>query len=166
MNTRSLALALLCLLPACGGNSDPRVMTDEGSKELNSGEFDAAAKSFQAALDAIGNDSANSEWKHAKLGLIQVHIHMDAGKAKDEFLTFAAAAPSKVTDQDFSLIGSRLGDANKLTEAIAVLDAGMKAFPESPHLKALGNDLQQRAKSSGATGALDSLKGLGYVGGD
>ena len=162
MNARPIALALLLFLPACGGSSDPRALTDEGSKELNSGDFTGAAKSFQAALDNLGQDSANAEWKRAKLGLIQAHVHTDAAQAKDEFLAFATAAPGKVTDQDFNLIGGRLGEAGKLAEAEAVLKAGMKAFPESPHLKALRTDLGKRAEASGAS--TDTLTGLGYVG--
>ena len=162
MNARPIAVALLLLLPACGGSSDPRALTDEGSKELNSSDFAGAAKSFQAALDNLGQDSANAEWKRAKVGLIQAHVHADAAHAKDEFLEFAAAAPSKVTDQDFYLIGDSLGKAGKLAEAEAVLKAGMKAYPESPHLKALLTDLGKRAEASGAS--TDTLKGLGYVG--
>ena len=64
------------------------------------------------------------------------------------------------------MIASKFGDALKFDEAIAILQVGKQAFPESPHLDALGKDLLKRARESGATSAVDKLKGLGYVGGD
>lgn len=166
MKLRLLAAVCLFLLPACGGDTDPRALADEGSKALNSGNYAEAARSYEKALAGLGSDTANPEWKRAKLGLIQARVQLDAGRARDEFLELAAANASKVTDSDYNLIGSKLGDAGKLQEAVAVLDAGMKAHPESPHLKALRDDIGKRAEASGDESALQSLKGLGYVGGD
>jgi len=166
MKPRLLATVILLFFSACGGNSDPRALADEGSKALNSGKYEEAAKSYEKALAALGSDTSNPEWKRAKMGLIQARVRIDAARAKDEFLEFAGANSSKVSDSDFNLIGSKLGDAGKLQEAFAVLDAGMKAHPESPHLKALRDDIGRRAEASGDEGTLKSLKGLGYVGGD
>lgn len=164
MKPSQVAVLLLCLLPACGGSSDPRALTDEGSKALNSGKHEEAAKSFEEALAELGADSANPEWKRAKLGLVQARVRIDAARAKDEFLQFASANPSRVTDSDYNLIASKFGDAGKFDEAIAILELGKKAHPESVHLDALGNDLVKRAQASGASDALDKLKSLGYVG--
>jgi hypothetical protein len=61
-------------------------------------------------------------------------------------------------------VGGRLGEAKKVDQAITVLEAGMLAHPESPHLKVLLTQLGDMAKSSGSSEALDKLKGLGYVG--
>lgn len=166
MKLRLLVAVVLFLLPACGGDADPRALTDAGSKALNSGKYEEAAKSYESALASIGSDTANPEWKRAKMGLIQALTRIDAPRAQDEFLRFAEANSSKVTDADFNLIGSKLGDAGKLQEAFAVLDAGMKAHSESPHLKALRDEIGKRAEASGDKGTLDSLRGLGYVGGD
>ncbi len=166
MNLRLFATVVLLLLPACGGDSDPRSLTDKGSKALNSGNYEEAARSYEKALAELGSDTANPEWKRAKMGLIQAQVRIDATRAKEEFLRFAEANSSKVTDADFNLIGSKLGDSGKLQEAFSVLDAGMKAYPESPHLKALRDDIGKRAEESGDQSTLTSLKGLGYVGGD
>lgn len=160
----TLALSLF-LLPACGA-SDPRALADEGSTALNSGDYQKAAGLYEKALAALGDDPSNPDWMRCKLGWVQAEARIDGGRAKDEFLKLAAANPSRVTDKEFNLVGSRLGDAGKLEEAIAVLKAGMEANPESVHLQALMKDLGDRAKSAGSAGALDSLKGLGYVGGD
>jgi hypothetical protein len=164
MNLRPFAFLVLYLLPACGGSSDPRALADEGSKALNSGKYEEAAASYERALAAIGSDTGNPEWKRAKMGLIQARVHLDAGRAKDDFLQLASAGPGKITDSDFNLIGSKLGDAGKLKEATEVLTAGMQAHPESPHLKALMDDIGKRAEASGDESTLASLKGLGYVG--
>jgi tetratricopeptide (TPR) repeat protein len=162
MNARLVAL-FLCFLPACS-SSDPRALTDEGSKALNSGKYEEAAESYTKALAEIGSDTANVDWKRAQLGLIQARARLDGARAQTEFLELARANPGKVTDADFNLIASKLGDAGKLSEAIAVLEAGKTTFPNSQHLDALGKDLRARAKASGDSGALDKLKGLGYVG--
>ena len=166
MKLRHLAAVALCLLVGCGGETDPRALVEEGSKALNSAKYEEAAKSYEKALVGLGSDTANPEWKRAKMGLIRALIHIDAVRAKADFLEFAGAAPSKATDEDFNLIGSKLGDAGKLQEAKAVLEAGMTAYPESPHLKALLVDLGKRAEASGDENLLKSLEGLGYVGGD
>jgi hypothetical protein len=165
MKLRHLAAVALCLFVGCGGD-DPKDLVEEGSKALNSGKYEEAAKDYEKALAGLGSDTTNPEWKRAKMGLIRALIQIDAPRAKKDFLEFAGAAPSKVTDEDFNLIASKLGDARKLDEAIEVLGVGKAAYPESPHLEALGNELVKQAQSSGNASALDSLKGLGYVGGD
>ena len=44
------------------------------------------------------------------------------------------------------------------------MSVGMEAHPESVHLKDWMDDLGKKAEASGSAGALDALKGLGYVG--
>jgi hypothetical protein len=167
MNSRTLAVSILCLLPlaSCAGG-DPKNLTDEGAKALNSGDYEAAAKSFDKALAELGGDTTHPDWLRAKMGAIQARTQTDATKAKNEFLELARASPSKVTPDHFNLIGSRLGNAGHLTEANDVLEAGMAMHPESPHLKTLLVELGKKAESSGDAAVLEKLKGLGYVGGD
>jgi tetratricopeptide (TPR) repeat protein len=163
MSLHAFLLVSLITLTACG-KADPRALTDQGSKALSAGRFAEAAKHYEEALAALGEDSTSPDWRRAKIGLFKAQAHVDASLAKTGFLQFASSAPGTVRDDDFSLIASELGAAGKLEEAIAVLEAGKQAFPESVHLDALGKDLVRRAQESGDSGALDSLKGLGYVG--
>jgi len=165
---RTLHSALLLMMFAACGSSDPRALTDQGSSALNSGNFEAAVRNYEKALTALADagDSGGSDWKRAKLGWVQAEARLDAPRAKEEFLAYAKASSGKVTDADYNLIASKFGDAGKFDEAIAILTAGKAAFPESPHLDALGKDLVNRAKATGASDALDKLKGLGYVGGE
>lgn len=162
MNVRLLVL-LLFATQACS-DADPRALTDSGSKALDSGDHAAAAKNYAAALEAIGADTQHPEWLRAQLGSIRARIHIDPGAAAEDFLALARAHSSKITPDHFNVIGGRLGDAGRLTEASAVLEAGLQAHPESPHLLALRNELGKRAEASGDAGALEALKGLGYVG--
>jgi hypothetical protein len=166
MNTRLvLALASLLLFSACGGGSDPKALNDAGAKALNSGDYSAAAESFDSAVAALGDDTSNPEWLKAKLGAIQARTQTDAARAKDEFLQLAQANPSKVTDQHFSMVGSRLGDAKHLPEAIAVLKEGQKMHAESPHLQSLLEELGKKAEAGEDPEALKQLEGLGYASG-
>ena len=165
MRSPVLAALLLALLSACGGTSDPRALADEGAKALSSGRYEEAAGRYEKALTALGSDTSSPEWKRVKLGLVQARIRLDAGRARDEFLQFASTSPGRVTDSDYNLIGSKFGDALELEEAFAVLDAGMKAHPESPHLKALRDEIGRKVEASGNASLLKSIEGLGYVGG-
>lgn len=155
---------LVLLLPACGGASDPKALTDKGYAELSSGNHPAAVASFEEALAALGTDASKPEWLRAKMGLIQARTQTDAGRAANEFLEFAAGNPSRVTDKEFSVVGGRLAEAKKLEEAYLVLDAGMRAHPESPQLQVLRQQVGKLAESSGSSEMLEKLKGLGYVG--
>ena len=164
MKTLITACAL-AFFASCSA-SDPKTLTDEGSKALSSGDYADAAESFDAALAAMGTDTANPDWMRAKLGAIQARTRLDAGKAKDEFLALASAEPGKVTEDHYYQVASNLGAANKLVEATQVLESGKKAFQDSKALDKLGTELANKALQSGDADALDSLKGLGYVGGD
>jgi predicted Zn-dependent protease len=161
----AFALATLALvLPSCGGSSDPKALTDKGYAELGSGDYPAAVASFEEALAALGTDTGKPEWLRAKMGAIQARTRTDADRAAKEFLDLAAGNPGRITDKDYSVVGGRLGEAKKVDQAITVLQAGMQAYPESPHLQVLLSQLGDMAKSSGSPEALDKLKGLGYVG--
>ncbi len=160
---RPLLLLVPFLLTACG-SKDPAALYDKGSRALAEGDYTQAAEDFGTALEAIGSDASHPAYLKNKLGYVEAQAHIDAAKARDGFLELAGAMPDKITDRDYNRIAGKLGEAGHLTEAVAVLDAGMKAYPESKHLEALLQDLGDRAKKAGAGDALESLKGLGYVG--
>jgi hypothetical protein len=159
-----LAILTLALLASCGGGSDPKALTSEGYSALQGGRYEEAAGHFDAALAALGTDTASADYKKAKMGSVEALVHTDAAKARDEFLAYAKGNPSRVDDRDFNKIGGLFGSAGKVKEGVAVLSAGMEAFPESPHLQALVQQLGDLAKKSNAEGDMEALKGLGYVG--
>ena len=157
------ALILPLLAASCGGGSDPKALTDQGYAALKTNQHAAALEDFQAALDAIGSDTAHAQFKRASLGAVEAQIGVDAEKAKTEFLALASAHPSKFGDRDYSLIGGKLASAQEFMAAIAVLDAGMKAHDESPVLQGLVDSIKTAAEKAGSTDALDELASLGYL---
>jgi len=159
-----LALALPLALTSCGGGStDPKALTDEGQTALKSAAYEDAAAKFQAALDAMGGDATNPNYARARMGHVQATLRTDAAAAKDEFLAYAKANPSSVTPDDFSQIGRDFASAKKFSEAIDILDAGMKMHAESPVLVKLAKLIQSEAEKAGDSAALGKMAGLGYI---
>ncbi|MEQ1892696.1 MAG: hypothetical protein ABL998_09160 [Planctomycetota bacterium] len=153
---------VLSLAASCGGASDPKTLTNEGSAALSAGKYSEAVKSFEAAL--AGMDSANPDWMHAKVGLVEALVHSDPARAKSEFLALAGGTASKLTDRHFSEVASTFAQAGKIADASEILKAGMAMHPESPQLTKLLESLGDLAKASGDAQTLESLKGLGYAG--
>lgn len=158
----ALVAALVLVTPGCGGGSDPAALSQEGFQELGAGDFEAAEHSFAKALE--GMDSSHADYLRVRLGHVEAQARIAPARAKDEFLALATAMKDKVTDRHYNQVGGRLADAGAFPEATAVLEAGLAAFPESKALADLRKSLGDRAKASGDSGALDALKGLGYVG--
>ncbi len=158
-------IVLGLLVPvSCGGSKDPKDLNDSASKALAAGDYKAAAADFERALSAIDNDSTSPHYTTAKLGHAEALVHSNPTQAKDEFLALAKEKPESIQDDEFSRFGQRLGEVGRFAEAAEVLRVGIEAFPESPHLLVLRDDLGKRAEASGDDDALESLQGLGYVG--
>ncbi|MAF64873.1 MAG: hypothetical protein CMJ84_04345 [Planctomycetes bacterium] len=158
---RLLALCLFLTLAACG-TSDPGQRTDAGQRALNSGGFELAFEEFSAAAAAFSPD--DPRLLEARLGQCRAQAHLDPPAAKAAFLALSAA--TNLEYRDFNLIVTDFKAAEAYAEAIEVLGAGMKAFPENTALIALRDHMGKAAEASGDNKALDSLKGLGYVGND
>ena len=158
-------LAAVTLLAACGGGStDPAEATDAGYRALGTRDYASAQAEFQAALEAIGDDTAHPTYVKAKLGAIQAACKTDATRAQRELLELAAALPDDVTQRTYADIAGRLGDAGNFTEAVALLEAGKLRFPDSAALDGLGKKLVKQAEQAGDSDALSALSGLGYAG--
>lgn len=154
----ALTLALPLTLVACGGGSEtPSEMTDAGYAALGAGDHTAAVESFEGALASL--EPGSPDYLRAKMGEIEALIHVDAARARDEFLSESEA----FGEAQYATVGSKMTSAKKFNEAIAVLDAGMKRFSESPKLKAMLDQVALEAQKSGNSDALDALKGLGYL---
>lgn len=155
-------LVLLGLLAGCG-SSDPAVLTDEGWTAYNSGDRAVAADKFEDALKAIGEDKSHPSYVRARMGLIQSIAGSNAKRAREDFLALAAERPNDIDDADFSKMANELYEGDP-AEAIALAQRGQELYPESPHLAKLVQDLGDKAAAEGDSDALQSLKGLGYVG--
>jgi len=165
MRLQRLALALPLVLASCGGGAaDPAALADAGTQSLRTGDFSAAVTDFDRALAAIGDDTAHAEFMRASMGRIEALTQLDAGTAKAEFLALREKLGEAITERNFQTIAGRMGDAGAFDEAIELVTVAKADYPESKVLDALVQALGDQAKAAGAAGALDSLKGLGYVG--
>jgi hypothetical protein len=176
---KALLVALMAFLPvslgACGGSADAggggaastavnpekgKKLTDKGMTALNSGDYAGAVESFEKAVGQL--EAGSPEYMRAKAGEIEALIHVDAERAKTQML----ALGPKADENMYTAVASKMCSAKRNQEAVAVLDAGIKLYPESPQLKAQMDKVIAEAQKQGDAGALDSLKGLGYLGGD
>lgn len=157
-------VVLLTLVTACGGSSDPKELTDSGSKNLSAANFEAAVEDFDRALAAIGEDPANPLYLRARMGAIEARTQSEPERARADFLALSEALPDAVSDRHFSSVAGRLGDAGHFKEAIALLEAGKAVHPDSSTLDALGEKLAAQASQADDPAAVEALRGLGYVG--
>jgi thioredoxin-like negative regulator of GroEL len=156
----ALALLLPLLTISCGGSADAAELNEKGSKALNSGDAQGALKSFQAALEHL--EPGTSDYMKAKTGEIDAMIQLGhAEHAKDALFALGPQADENM----YTDVASKLYAAKHNPEAIAVLDAGIKLYAESPQLKALMDKVIADAQKQGDANTLKDLEGLGYLGG-
>ena len=163
MRTTPLLASLALALASCGGAADPAGLNSEGYAALGSGNYEAAAGHFQSALDALGTNTSDAQYERAMLGLIDANAHVDPDAAQADFLAYAAAS-STLSADEYGRVGKELANAKAFTQAVAVVDAGIQAHPETPALMTIMEMISEEAKKSGDTGALDAMAGLGYLG--
>jgi major membrane immunogen (membrane-anchored lipoprotein) len=161
--TLPLLLCLTTVLAACG-SSDPKELTDQGSAALGSGDVSTAIERFDAALKHM--DAKHPDYVRASMGRCQALVRQNPRQAKDEFLALSRTAQGHIHEQDFSAIAGELVKTGAVTEAVEVMDAGLKAFPESPQMQILKQKVVEASTKSKDPAALKALKGLGYTGDD
>ncbi len=163
---RSALLPFVCLflLAASCSESDPKVLTDSGTAALGSGDSAAAAKSFEAALSHM--DAKHPDFLRASMGKCQALARQNPMEAKQEFLDLARKHPELIKEPDYTTIIRELVQKRAASEAIEVVEAGMKAFPNSMSMIAIRDEVGDELEKSHDPAALDKLKGLGYTGAD
>ncbi len=159
---RSYFAIPLLLLAACGG-ADSKALTSEGYTALGKGDAKAALSKFDAALE--GMESTNADFLRASLGRCEALAKTDGAAAKKAFLDLASKMPTRVTEDDYGLICSRLLQSGYTLEAIDVMHAGSQHYPESPRMLATQQAVQAAAERDKTPDALEKLKSLGYAGG-
>lgn len=155
------ALMLSLLGAACGGTSDPAKLTDNGYTLLGKSDWKGAQSEFDKAL--AGLKTTDAGYLRAKLGSVEALVHLDAAKAKDEFLATARGMSSQVKASDYIGIASRLAGEGKFMEGIEVLEAGLDAHPEEPKVRQVGEKIKELASKAGDSEAIAKLKSLGYL---
>lgn len=155
-----LVLLPLCLA-ACGGG-DPRALTDSGTAALNGGDPAAALASFDAALAAIGGNTAHPQYLEAAIGRVQALARTAPAKAVAEFLALARSGAA-VGDNDFSLVAWELMRADAMKDAVDLMHQGLTLHPGSKTMADLKEQVIAETKRKGDAGAMKQLQGLGYL---
>lgn len=156
-----LPIALL-FLAACG-SSDPKTLTSEGHAALGKGDAATALEKFDAALAKMNPKDA--EYARADLGRCQALAKSDGAAARKAFFEYVARNGTKVREDDYGLVCSDLLQGGFTLDAIDIMDAGQKRFPESPRMIATKEAVVAAAKREKTPDALKKLESLGYAGG-
>ncbi len=153
-----ILLALTLFLAAC--DSGPVNHSEEASKALQARDYGAAVSHFDQALAALGPDSP--ERTEIALARCGARAHQDVKAARGEFLEIAASEDLKEKAYKDMVRNLFNAGSDGLLEAVIVVDAGIKKFPDSEGLMAYLEKLKaEAAKAEG--GALNkALQGLGY----
>ena len=158
-------LLSLPLLVSCGNDGgasgDTTALTDGGYASLNTGDYTGALGSFEKALAAI--EPGQPGFDRAAMGEVEALIHVDATRAQEKFLQLATSFPDTIGARQYKTIGGKMTSEKKYVEAIAVLDAGLKAFGEDPDFPILIATVQEQASKAGDADAMKALEGLGYL---
>jgi tetratricopeptide (TPR) repeat protein len=158
---RRFPVVLALLAAACSG-ADPAGLTREGVTALNAGKYDEAYAALDKAVRAM--DPADPKFAQAAVGRCQALAYSDPAAARRDFLQLAGDHPARIEERDYELVANALRSEKAFDEALAVLEAGMQRFKESPKLQALRDQMGREAEQSGDPEALARLKGLGYIG--
>jgi hypothetical protein len=161
--TRLLLAFFLIALPLAGcGGSDPKSLNDEAYASLHRGDARAALADFERALEAA--PPGTIEHLRAALGRCEALAQTDPSRAQAEFLGFASRERALVREDDYSLMCAALVRARAFSPAIDVMDAGMKAFPESKRMQDTKDSVIRATQQAEDPAALNKLASLGYVG--
>jgi hypothetical protein len=149
-------LPCLLVLAACGGSSNPE---KDAYAAMGSGNFSAAVGYFDQALE--GMDEADGKYIGLVVGKCEAMAATDAVGARDLFL--ATAATHELTVRDYGMVVSRLVEAKAFDPAIDILAQGKEAFPGEEKVDKMAAIVVSASQKAGDAGAMDRLKGLGYL---
>ena len=161
MRTLILLLCALFFFPACGP-SDPRALTDAGASALASGDSGKALANFEEALASL--KPGDAEYVRASMGRFQALVRSEPERARDEFLAFAKVQAASLSESHYGILVGEFLRRERTSEAIDVMDAGVKAFPNSQAMVAIRKKVEEQARSSKDPASMQKMKGLGYVG--
>ncbi|MEM9379943.1 MAG: hypothetical protein AAGB93_08315 [Planctomycetota bacterium] len=158
LSTALLPLSLLTLV-ACGGNSSA---ADVDIAELvQTGKYEAAVSAAEAQLATV--EKGSEDHKDLVINYASALAESDAEKARNEFLGFATAHADLVTPKDFKFVVSQLRTHDEYLQAIDVMDAGKKRWPDDDEMDKTVAALKQDIEASGDSAAAAKMKGLGYM---
>jgi hypothetical protein len=153
------------MLGACGSQS-----LDDGIAELqasyDAGSHENVLQGAPALLERTGREKSGEvkAWKIEKIRLLSLGKLGRGDEASEEMSRLSGTYQGKVKPELYAQIGGFVMDVGNYTQAVTVLDAGAKAFPEKRAVfTPLIATCTKRATEAGDNTALDALKALGYL---
>lgn len=156
----------LFVLSSCGSKS-PDALIDAGKGDLAAGSYDSALASFQEAEELLrgaeGSDVVEKQRYRARLGVVEAKTKLKDGEgAHNEFALLAADYPKEVDWKVYRKVAEDLRSHGCGPEAIKVLNAAEKAFPEKKD-EFLAVIESIKATAGEGSAELEALRALGYV---
>ncbi len=152
---RAAVLALLFTLISCSGSPEDQLEKARG--QLAGGDYAGAAATAGQGLAAGAEGS--TAWR---LELVALEGEARDGSAADALARLDRLAErwsDQVTGALYVQTAGQVKEAGGASDAISVLDAGARRFPEDEDIARTITQLQQ----SGSDEELERLRSLGYV---
>lgn len=154
-----LGTSVLLAATACGGGGDADAMA-----LIQKNDFKGAIAVIEPALKTVEQGS------DAHRDLLIMHAEALAAESPAEaakaFMGAMAAHKDLIQPADVKYVVNRIAKHGHLSDAIDVMDLGLKTWEKDETLVVVLGELKQAVASSGDEGALDKLKSMGYLGGD
>jgi TolA-binding protein len=157
----ALVAGVVLAFANCSSGGDPVADINEGYAALGSGDAAHALDHFSSALKEL--EPTDAEYDRARMGEIEAKVRLKPEAAAQSFLDYAEKQPDMVDAGDYHKVGMQLTERKSLNEAVAVLGAGHKRFPQDAKIDEALKATVAAAQSSGDEAALEALKGLGYT---
>jgi hypothetical protein len=153
--SRAAALALICLLSACGGG--PEAQLEEARGQLVAGDYAGAAATASRGL-AAGAEGATA-WRLELTALEGEARSGSTAAVLARLERLAGPWSAQLTGPLYVQTAGQLKEGGDPTGAISVLDAGAKRYPQDADITRAIAQLKQ----TGSDAEIERLRSLGYV---
>ncbi len=151
-----LGTSVLLAATACGGSGDA-----DPAALIQQKDFAGAIALIEPALKAVeqGSDA------HRDLLIMQAEaLSADSpDKAAETFMASMKAHKDLIGPKDVKYVVDKMAEQKHLTQAIDVMDLGLKTWEKNETLAVVLDELKQAALAGDNADAVNKLKGMGYL---
>ena len=152
-------VALILALTACGGSgTDPMTAAQDA---LSAGDYAKAAELLEGYVATL--DKGDAAYKDATIAYCEALAEEHPGDARATFGMLVADLGEAVTPRDFRYITSHLQTHGHYSEAVDLMDAGLKKWPGDETMAQVKDAIIAAVKQAGDADATKKLEGLGYL---
>ena len=165
--TRLSLATVLVTATSCGGAgteaSTPTEHLQAAMAQVKAGDSSAAVEHFDAALAALGDDTASPLYKQALLAKVDALAQGDPSSASVAFAEALEAAPEAFDSSDYGKVANSIADGGSFQVALDLLEAAGKQFPDAENIDGMLVAMKARAEAEGDPAELELLRSLGYL---